>query len=332
MGLPIFLGVGFAMKEFFTYEQQLNKLKEEGLVIDDEVNAAEYLKREGYYNVINGYSEIFKNKFSDGTKKYIKNTKFDDVLELYRFDKNLRSMMYKYILSIETYIKSLVSYEFSKVHGVDENKYLQLECFSEKDSEAVERLLEECRKIITDAINTKSNRYRKYIEHTYIVHKHIPLWVLIRALTFGQTSIFYKNMHEDEKREIASVYNLNTTQLANVLEVVVTFRNIVAHGERTYCARLPKTRLSTSLNIVKKLSLDKNVYGDNKYGRSDFLALLICCKYLLPPFEFTGLIFELDAMFDNLQKNLSPQKVAQIKKMMGLANNSWKNLPKLKIE
>ena len=49
------------MKEFYTYEQQIQKLKEKGLIITDEASAIEFLKLEGYYNVINGYSPNFKN-------------------------------------------------------------------------------------------------------------------------------------------------------------------------------------------------------------------------------------------------------------------------------
>lgn len=48
------------MKSFFTYQQQILKLKQDGLIIEDEVRAAKDLKLEGYYNIINGYAHIFK--------------------------------------------------------------------------------------------------------------------------------------------------------------------------------------------------------------------------------------------------------------------------------
>ena len=82
------------MREFFTYEQQVEKLKNKGLKIFDEDNAIECLKNEGYYNLIKGYSPIFINK---ETNKYYKETTFDDIWYLYIFDKNLRNIVYKYI-------------------------------------------------------------------------------------------------------------------------------------------------------------------------------------------------------------------------------------------
>lgn len=316
------------MKEFFTYEQQIEKLKGKGLILDDEQGAIEFLKLEGYYNVINGYSPNFKLNH-----KFYKGTTFEDICNLYAFDKDLRSIVYKYTSSIETHVKALIAHEFSRVHGVDEKKYLQPECFSNNANSiaAVTRLIDECNTTINDALNHNSNKYREYIAHNYQSHGHVPMWVLIRALSFGTISIFYKNMIEDEKDSIASNYNITAAQLANMLEVVVSYRNIVAHGERTFCARLPKTRLSTQLSITKKLCIATNSKGEIKFGRNDFLALLICCKYLLPKSEFANFISELDLRIAQLSKQLSASMMGRIRISMGMQTNSWKLLPKLKV-
>ena len=182
---------------------------------------------------------------------------------------------------------------------------------------------------INEALNSKSNKYRKYIDHNKSSHGHVPMWVLIRALSFGTTSIFFKNMIEEEKEAIASNYELSASQLANVLEIVVSYRNIVAHGERTFCTRLPKTRLSTNLEIVKKMSIPKNAKGENKYGKSDFLSLLICCKYLLPSSEMSSLIVELKEKIEWLSARLSPSMMGKIKISMGLWSDGWMLLPRL---
>ena len=117
-----------------------------------------------------------------------------------------------------------------------------------------------------------------------------------------------------------------------MLEVIVSFRNIVAHGERTFCARLPKTRLSTDLSVVRKMCIKRNPKGENKFGRNDFLALLICCKYLLSPIEFAGFIEELDMTLDVLKKQQTSSMFGKIKIQMGLQSNAWKILPKLNID
>lgn len=317
------------MKEFYTYQQQIQKLKEKGLIIKDEYSAINFLKLEGYYNVINGYSPIFKIK-----KVFYNGTTFEEICNLFAFDKELRSIVYKHTSSIESHIKALIAHEFSRVHGVDEKTYLSPSSFTPNKSATatVTRLIEECNSTISDALNRNSNKYREYIAHNYNAHGHVPMWILIRALSFGTISIFYKNMIEEEKELIASNYNLSAAQLANMLEVVVSYRNIVAHGERTFCAKLPKTRLSTELGITKKLCLPKNPKGENKFGRNDFLSLLICCKYLLPASDFEILINELKTCLDELESSLSPSMVGRIKISMGLSSKSWLLLPRLKIE
>ena len=314
------------MKNFFTYEQQINKLNKDGLIINDESQTEMELKLEGYYNIINGYSPIFKIN-----TRFIKGTTFDNIKNLYDFDKTLRSIVYKYTSSIENHIKALIAHEFSRIHGVDEKKYLTAESFTKNANakDNVERLINECKQTITDALNRNSNKYREYIAHNYTIHGHVPMWVLIRAISFGATSIFYKNMLEGEKTAIARNYHITSSKLANMLEVIFSFRNIGAHGERTFCARLPKTRLTTDLGIVKSMCIAKNEKGENKFGRNDFLALLICCKYLLSPLEFSGFITELEVALEVLKKNQTPSMFGKIKIQMGLQSNSWKILPKL---
>lgn len=317
------------MKEFYTYEQQLDKLRKDGLTILDENDAIASLRSEGYYNIIKGYSFIFKrcNKFDKGIT-------FNHILTLYEFDKRLRNIVYNYTTSIECHIKALIAHEFSKNHGVDEKKYLTPTAFAvnKYNEEHVNRLISKCQEVITAALDKNSNNYRKYIDHNKTKYDIVPLWVLIRALSFGTTSIFYKFMLPDEQKGIADLYKLAPNYLANMLEVVVSFRNIVAHGERTFCAKLPKTRLSTNLSLIQKLAIEKNDNGDNKYGRNDFLALIICFKYLLNPVEFSGFLFELDTELTTLSKHIFRPNFKYIKILMGLKNDSWKNLNKIKLE
>ena len=316
------------MKTFFTHEQQIEKLKNDGLIINDEDTAIKELQLKGYYNIINGYSPIFKQN-----ARFIKGTTFENINALYDFDKDLRSIVYKYTSLIECHIKALIAHEFSRVHGVDEKTYLTTSSFTmnAKATENVKRLIEICNNTITKALDKSSNKYREYIAHNYNAHGHVPMWVLIRALSFGTTSIFYKNMLDEEKDTIAKNYSLTSAQLANMLEVVVSYRNIVAHGERTFCARLPKVRLTTNLSIVKKLCIAKNKKGSNKYGRNDLLALLICFKYLLPSLNFSSFMYELENAM-NILKNKQTQLIfSKIKIEMGLKSNAWKILPKLGI-
>ncbi len=326
MGFPILFGE--PMKEFFTYEQQVEKLRADSLTIDDEAYLISVLRDKGYYNVITGYSSVFKQG-----KKYYNGITIRHIMALYNFDKNLRNLIYKNTSSIESHIKALVAHEFSEHHGIDETVYLQEASFSsvEDDAEEVKKLISICNKTIDNALKENSNTFRAYLSHYKTKHNIIPLWVLVRTLTFGNTAVFYKLMKRAEQERVSANFKITPEQLLNMLEVIVSFRNIVAHGERTYCVRLPKARLSTALPIAQKLLIFKNDAGESMYGKSDFLALLIACKYLLPPFEFAGMMEEFEAYLEELKTKLPAEQFAKIKQDMGLKTNAWKNLAKLHI-
>lgn len=323
----LFFFVEVTLKPFFTYEKQIEKLKNDGLTINDEQEVIEVLKYEGYFNIINGYSCIFKNN-----KKYIKGTTFNNILSLYNFDKNLQSIVYKYALIVECHIKALIAHEFSKNYGVDEKQYLNESCFTSqkgKQKQIID-LIELCNDTIKEGIQPNNYRYRKYIEHSYNEHGHVPLWILIRALTFGNISIFYSLMKPSDKKAIADNYNINENQLSNMLKILVKYRNIVAHGERIYCAKLDKLRLNNSLSVINKMSIPKNDAGFPKYGRKDFLALIIIFKYLLPKLKFAGFMHEIENEISILSNTINSKALKRIKLEMGLSG-SWKVLHKIKI-
>lgn len=307
------------MKEFYTYEQQILKLKNEGLIINNIDSAMKFLKLEGYYNIINGYSCFFKSN-----KRFIQDTTFEDIKALYNFDKNFKSIIYKYIITIENHVKSLIAYEFSKNHGVDEKIYLTRKNFNNNQSfdQDVKNLIDICNNTINEGINLNSGKYRKYIEHSYLNHGHVPLWILVLALTFGNVSKFYTYMKTEEKNNIANIYNLNSRQFANVLKILVSFRNIVAHGERLFCTKLPKLRL-IELPIKNKITLP-----EGNYGKCDAFTLFIIFKYTLPMELFENFIKDFKIEYDQLNTVFENKKdiISIIKKEMGLLE-IWQKLP-----
>jgi abortive infection bacteriophage resistance protein len=58
------------------------------------------LERENYYNVINGYKELFLASKATATadEAYKTGTTFDEVYALYNFDRELRNIYLKYLL------------------------------------------------------------------------------------------------------------------------------------------------------------------------------------------------------------------------------------------
>lgn len=109
-------------KQFLTYEEQIAFLRDRK---DLEIQNAEYAKRIlfkiGYFPLINGYKEAFKDPDS---KRFQKGVRFEDIYELYKFDNDLRSIFMKYILVAERNVKSSLSYHFCLIYGDMQEDYL----------------------------------------------------------------------------------------------------------------------------------------------------------------------------------------------------------------
>lgn len=78
-------------KEFKTIEEQINILKERGLKISNETEAADFLKYNNYYR-ISGYSLTLRNH-----DVFSKNSEFQNIMDIYNFDYELRHILLKYL-------------------------------------------------------------------------------------------------------------------------------------------------------------------------------------------------------------------------------------------
>ena len=54
-------------KEFSSINEQIYKLKSRGLIINNSNKTKKILQKENYYNLINGYKELFLDKTYSGT-------------------------------------------------------------------------------------------------------------------------------------------------------------------------------------------------------------------------------------------------------------------------
>lgn len=186
------------MKEFKSINEQILLLKSRGMIFNREAEASWLLRDFNYYNIINGYKDPFLS--SEDTFK--KNTSFEEVYSLYMFDKKLKDIFLKYILKIETILRSIIAYEFSKIHNND--NYLKVSCFDiyennnfvnkekkQKRLHDIQFLIAKLNSDISTGINNKP-----YIKHYMMKYGFVPLWVLINAISFGTLCNFLELMKQ----------------------------------------------------------------------------------------------------------------------------------------
>lgn len=310
-------------KVYLTYGQQIEKLKRDGLDVGDERAAAARLKWEGYYNFAVGYNRLFKDK----NKRYVRGVRFEHIEALYDFDKHLRGIVYEYTQGVECNLKALVADTFSRLYGVRENEYLAEKNFTDDPAEKgnVRWLIAACREVLSDSVREGKASYRDYIAHNAEVYGHVPLWALVRALSFGNTCRFLELMKPEDRGEIAAEYRMSGKTLCNMAEIAVGFRNIAAHGERVYCARLPAVRLSDSLSVFRRIQVPRFADGRYKYGRCDFLSLVLVFKYMLPSKEFSAFLSRVEREVDDLRVVLPAFAMKRVFEQTGLSG-AWRKL------
>lgn len=262
-------------KPFLTYEQQINKLKSNNLIIDDEVYAINKLKEIGYFKLIGGYKHLFKNKT---TKKYKDNIHFEDIVKLYDFDEKLREITLKYLLKVEQHLRSIISYYFCDKYGDLQAAYLTKTNYNyttTQNQRDIDKLI--------DIINNNYIKRRTdypYINHMKSKHGNLPLWVLINALSFGNISKMYSLFPQGLQINISKNYqHINEKQLGQIITVLTKFRNACAHGERLFTYKtndsIPDLILHKKLNIKQKGT-------QYIYGKNDLFSVVISLRYLLP--------------------------------------------------
>lgn len=317
------------MKPFKTIDEQINILKDRGLVIDLK-NANEILFKEGYYNIINGYKDIF---LEDSEKEtFITSTKFSDIYILYHFDNLLRHNILNVCISIENILKTVIAYYISKEYDVFEDSYLDRNNYrsgrikvtsfgSEYEIDAVLRNLNEIKQ-------SNSQPYKHYKEK----HGHIPAWILLKGANFWTIKTFLKLQKSDIKDMITSTLldknldyiNVDDKQfLSDIVHIIYKFRNCAAHGGRMYNLNIKRKTSNRDSDVIKyyKTFHDKINISSGQYnkgcGQSDFYAFYYAVKQLLPSNEYLSFNRSVIALLKAIKTQYG-DKYSTVLKMMGV--------------
>jgi abortive infection bacteriophage resistance protein len=97
-------------KPVLSYPAQLSLLKNRGVIINDDKAAEKILSHINYYR-LSGYMFPFLEDKSSHTFK--NNTNFDEIIDLYNFDQELRSLIFNAIAPIEISIRTNILYSLA---------------------------------------------------------------------------------------------------------------------------------------------------------------------------------------------------------------------------
>lgn len=277
-----------------TIDEQIKNLKSLGLIVDDEEFAKKILSDISYFRLIKAYS--LNLKLNNGY--YKKNTTFEEIVDLYRFNANFRQIIFPEIEKVEINVRCRIANFFAGHYGV--LGYLQVRNFANENYHAVflNDIKEEIRR------NAKAPFVRNFREN--YSGGNLPIYALVEVFSFGTLSKFYKNMHNQDKKTIAKTFGVGYTYFESWLESISYVRNICAHYGRIYNAKLSKTPM-----LYKE-------YAQAGIGNNRIFAVLLCLKHLLINDDHWNLFIDnIELLFDKYER-------VQIS-TMGFPEN-WKDL------
>ena len=300
------------MKVFRTIQEQISILESKGLIIDDYLFTEDILIRENYF-FISGYRHLFLKSPKD--RNFIKGTTFRELYALFNFDRQVRNIVFKNLLIIENNLKSIISYQLSKKYGFREKDYLRPENFTkvpDKQRQLNDTLKKMKRQIrVNGAQHSATSHYLKN-------YGYIPLWVVVKVLSFGIVGELYTVMKREDQEEIANIYDLSIDNLLTYLPILSNYRKLCAHEDILYDHRTQKiigdTKYHDGLDIP-------TTDGEYIYGKDDLFALIIILKQLLRPEEFRLLINELSYEIDILCGKLKVINIGKVLDTMGFPRN-----------
>ena len=306
-------------KQFKTLDEQLEIFRQKGLIINNDEYTKKVLLRENYF-FINGYRHLFMKSATDRT--FISGTTFEELYSLFLFDRSFRNIMFKYLLVIENNFKSVISYQLSKKYGYRESDYLKPKNFTpapEKQRQINDLLRKMKRQI---RINGPQHSATQHYASNY---GYIPLWILVKVLSFGIVSEMYSILKPEDKKDLANLFHIEDEVLETYLPMLANYRNLCAHEDILYENKTQKVINDTVYHQLLKIPKVEDEYTK---GKNDVFALLIIMKQLLSDEDFKNLVFELDNVVQTLNYNLHTIKIEKIFDRMGFPLN-WKELAKI---
>ncbi len=299
-------------KVFKTIDEQISILQEKGLIIDDINFAQDILIRENYF-FISGYRHPFLRTRND--RYFLPNTNFAELYALFHFDRQIRNIIFKNLLIVENNMKSIFSYQLSKKYGIKEKDYLRASNFTSNPEK--QRQINDLIRKMKRQIKVNGSQHSA-TSHYINNYGYIPLWVVVKVLSFGIVSELYSVMKREDQEEIASVYNVAPENLITYLPILANYRNLCAHEDILYEHRNQKSIKDTRYHAALEIAM---LDGEYIYGKDDLFALFIILKYLLRKDEFRLLLSEFSYELDILAGKLKVIRINKIMDIMGFPVN-----------
>jgi abortive infection bacteriophage resistance protein len=253
-------------KPFLSVEEQILKLKDRGMLFHNENIVKHQLENINYYR-LSGYFLIYEQNHK--THKFKANTYFEDILNTYLFDRELRLLFLEAIEQIEVSIKTKFAHALSSKYGSHFHLNPSIFYCPIKYAQTIIKLKNEVVRSKEICVVHFKNNYKESLP---------PIWSSVELMTLGQISNWFANIKlRKDKQQISKFYNIDEKVLSSFLHHLTIVRNISAHHSRlwnkrfTFSFTLPKFPIELRCNF----NLDKSKYIYNTIMMINHLLISI---------------------------------------------------------
>ncbi len=208
-------------KPALTFSEQVDLLISRGLIVSGHSKAEACLENINYYR-FSAYCLPFENP----RHHFIAGTTFEQVCEVYEFDRELRLLVIDALERIETTIGTDIAYQLAHAH----NPFAHTEQTIFRPTFNHSLWTQEVQKETLRSKEVFIDHYKK----TYDGFPVIPIWMLVEILSFGNVSKLYEGMKKEDQWAISRPYGIHPSCLWSWLRTLVYVRNICAHHSRLW--------------------------------------------------------------------------------------------------
>lgn len=275
--------MGKYAKPPLTYREQVELLKSRGMIFADEQHAKKQLANISYYR-LSAYMLPYKKK-ENGViiDEFKEGTTWENIHNLYVFDRKLRLLVFDAIERLEISIRTQIIYQLSHKYGShwqDDSTIFKsptTKTLSDGSSVIFDPYNDIQNHIKEQLHNNKAEVFIQHYKNKYNDPINPPSWMSVEIMYFNHLSRICSGLkHRSDKTNIASYFALPEKTFCSWLHTINYVRNICAHHARLW---------NRDLNIVpEKLSFSKSllwITNPNTVQRSKIYYFLCMLNYLL---------------------------------------------------
>ena len=205
-------------------------LKQRGLIVSDEDTALKQLASISYFRLAS-YWKVFET--DEATHQFASDTRLEDIISLYTFDRELRSIIFTAIQDIEVALRTRIIHFFSLSHGAF--WFMNASQFNSRS------IFLTCLDSIQVEISRSKEEFLQEHFAKYSSPSMPPVWKTLEVVSFGNLSKLYANMKDvDVKKQVSKSFGLpQYTYLESWMRSLTVLRNCCAHHGRAWNRRYP---------------------------------------------------------------------------------------------